>query len=99
MCGDYHMTIDRSEKDALKYVPGAGQTLAEQQGQATKADRFSGGGLEQLGTGPGSAMKQSKQFDRLDRFAKLMAAAEIKVNGLEAIMATPQSLTRPPFLF
>src|SRR5580765_6821068 len=24
MCGDYHMTIDRSEKDALKYVPGAG---------------------------------------------------------------------------
>jgi GWxTD domain-containing protein len=23
MCGDYHMTIDRSEKDALKYVPGA----------------------------------------------------------------------------
>jgi len=27
MCGDYHMTIDRSEKDALKHTPGAGQTL------------------------------------------------------------------------
>ena len=25
-CGDYHYTIDRSEKDALKYVPGAGLT-------------------------------------------------------------------------
>ena len=25
MCGDYHMTIDRSEKDALKHVPGAGR--------------------------------------------------------------------------
>ncbi len=23
-CGDYHFTIDRSEKDALKHVPGAG---------------------------------------------------------------------------
>ena len=45
MCGDYHMTIDRSEKDALKHVPGAGETLYEQQGQATKADRFAGGGL------------------------------------------------------
>src|SRR6185437_9720451 len=41
MCGDYHMTIDRSEKDALKHVPGAGLTLYEEQGQAKKADRFS----------------------------------------------------------
>jgi hypothetical protein len=23
-CGDYHFTIDRSEKDALLHVPGAG---------------------------------------------------------------------------
>ena len=66
MCGDYHMTIDRSEKDALKYVPGAGATMYEQMGQAEKKDRFSGGGLEQLGTGPMSTMNQSKQFDRLN---------------------------------
>ena len=26
MCGDYHMTIDRSEKDALLHMPGAGLT-------------------------------------------------------------------------
>jgi GWxTD domain-containing protein len=99
MCGDYHMTIDRSEKDALKFVPGAGETLYEQQGQAKKADRFSGGGLEQLGTGPGSQMNQSKQFDRLDRFSKLMAAPEIKFKDLEAFMATSKILTGPPFLF
>lgn len=99
MCGDYHMTIDRSEKDALKYVPGAGQTLYEQQGQAKKADRFSGGGLEQLGTGPLSSSNQSKQFDRLDRFAKLMAPPEIKFKDLEAFMATSKILTGPPFLF
>ncbi len=99
MCGDYHMTIDRSEKDALKYVPGAGQTLDEQQGRSSKADRFSGGGLEQLGKGPGSQMNQSKQFDRLDRFAKLMAAPEIKFKDLEAFMATSKILTGPPFLF
>ena len=40
MCGDYHMTIDRSEKDALLHVPGAGQTLYEQMGMAKQADRF-----------------------------------------------------------
>jgi GWxTD domain-containing protein len=99
MCGDYHMTIDRSEKDALKYVPGAGATLYEQMGQADKKDRFSGGGLEQLGTGPMSTMNQSKQFDRLNTYAKLMAAPEIKFKDLEAFMVSSKILTGPPFLF
>lgn len=99
MCGDYHMTIDRSEKDALKHVPGAGETLYEQMGQAKKADRFSGGGLEQLGTGPMSQMESSKQFDRLDRFAKLMAPPPIKFKDLEDYMVSSKILTGPPFLF
>jgi GWxTD domain-containing protein len=99
MCGDYHMTIDRSEKDALKHVPGAGETIYEQQGQSSKADRFSGGGLEQLGNGPMSSQNQSKQFDRLDRYAKLLAAPEIKFKDLESFMATSKILTGPPFLF
>jgi GWxTD domain-containing protein len=98
MCGDYHMTIDRSEKDALKHTPGAGQTLYEQSGQAKQADRFSGG-LEQLGTGPMTAQNQSKQFDRLDRFARLMAPPEIKFKDMEAFMATSKILTGPPFVF
>jgi len=98
MCGDYHMTIDRSEKDALKHVPGAGQTLYEQSGQSKQADRFSGG-LEQLGAGPLSSSNQSKQFDRLDRFAKLMAPPAIKFKDLESFMTTSKILTGPPFLF
>ena len=60
MCGDYHMTMDRSEKDALLYTPNAGLTLYEQMGMASKADRFTGGGLERLGTGPFST-EQSDQ--------------------------------------
>jgi GWxTD domain-containing protein len=99
MCGDYHMTIDRSEKDALKMVPGAGLTMYEQMGQADKKDRFSGGGLEQLGTGPMSTMNQSKQFDRLNTYAKLMAAPEIKFKDLESYLVSSKILTGPPFLF
>jgi GWxTD domain-containing protein len=99
MCGDYHMTIDRSEKDALKHTPGAGQTLYEQMGMAKQADRFSGGGLEQLGTGPMSQSQQSKQFDRLDQFAKLSAPPVIKFKDLESFMTTSKILTGPPFLF
>jgi GWxTD domain-containing protein len=98
MCGDYHMTIDRSEKDALKHTPGAGQTLYEQMGMAKQADRMSGG-LEQLGTGPMSSQQQSKQFDRLDQFAKLSAPPVIKFKDMESFMTTSKILTGPPFLF
>jgi len=98
MCGDYHMTIDRSEKDALKYVPGAGQTLYEQMGMAKQSERMNGG-LEQLGKGPMSEQNQSKQFDRISMYAKVMAAPEIKYKDMEAFMTSSKILTGPPFLF
>ena len=51
-CGDYHFTIDRSEKDALKNVPGAGMTEMEELNHSNKTDRFKGNGIEELGSGP-----------------------------------------------
>jgi GWxTD domain-containing protein len=98
MCGDYHMTIDRSEKDALLHVPGAGQTLYEQMGMAKQADRFRGG-LENLGTGPMSSMQQSKEFDRLELFAKLQAPPVVKFKDLETFITSHKILTGPPFPF
>jgi GWxTD domain-containing protein len=81
MCGEYHMTLDRGEKDALAKVPGAGLTLYEQMGMASKADRYQGG-LETLGPGPGTTDAQTKQFDRLEQYAKLNAAPPIKFKDL-----------------
>ncbi|WP_446741729.1 GWxTD domain-containing protein [Silvibacterium acidisoli] len=98
MCGDYHMTIDRSEKDALLHVPGAGQTLYEQMGMAKQADRFRGG-LESLGTGPNSSQQQSKEFDRLELFAKLQAPPPIKFKDLESFLTNHKLLTGPVFPF
>ncbi len=97
MCGDYHMTIDRSEKDALKYTPNAGLTLYEQMGMSSKADRFSGGGLEQLGAGPMSSSLQTKEFDRLEQFAKLQAPPPVKFKDLEEIVNTKLITNLMPF--
>ncbi len=97
MCGDYHMTIDRSEKDALKNTPNAGLTLYEQMGMSSKASRFSGGGLEQLGAGPMSSSLQTKQFDRLEQFAKLQAPPPIKFKDLEEIVNTKLITNLMPF--
>jgi len=99
MCGDYHATMDRSEKDALKNVPGAGLTDYEQQGRSTKADRFKGGGLEQLGDGPMATSNQSKQFDRLDQFAKIFAPPPVKFADLDSFLSSAKVLNGPPFLF
>ena len=97
-CNDYHLTIDRSEKDALKYVSGAGATLYEQMGMAKREDRMNGG-LEQLGSGPMSSSQQSKQFDRIALYAKILAAPPIKFKDMEQYITSAQILKGPPFLF
>ncbi len=97
MCGDYHMTIDRSEKDALKYTPNAGLTQYEQMGMSSKADRFSGGGFEQLGKSPFNQDQQSKEFDRLETFAKLQAAPPVKFKDLEEVVSHKISVNLMPF--
>jgi GWxTD domain-containing protein len=98
MCGDYHMTMDRGEKDALQHVPGAGATLYEQMGMAKQSQRTEGG-LETLGSGPYSATQQAKEFDRLETFAKLQAPPPVKFKDLESFVSNHKLLTGPVFPF
>jgi GWxTD domain-containing protein len=98
MCGEYHMTIDRSEKDALLYTPNAGLTMWEQMGMSNKSSRFSGGsGLERLGLGPNSSSLTAKEFDRLDQYAKLQAAPKVKFADLEEEVNSKIILNPMPF--
>jgi GWxTD domain-containing protein len=98
MCGEYHMTMDRSEKDALLYTPNAGLTMYEQMGMASKTQRFSGGnGMERLGLGPNSASEGAKEFDRLEQFAKLQAPPPVKYKDLEEIVNSKIVLNPMPF--
>jgi GWxTD domain-containing protein len=97
MCGEFHMTLDRSEKDALLYTPNAGLTMWEQMGMANKAQRFNSNGLERLGAGPESSMVASKEFDRLEQFAKLQAAPPVKFKDLEEAVNSKIILNPMPF--
>ena len=97
MCGAYEMTMDRSKKDALLYTPNAGLTQYEQMGMASKASRFTGGGLERLGTGPFSSDLQTKQFDRLEQFAKLNKPPAVKFKDLEEVVSHKISVNLMPF--
>jgi GWxTD domain-containing protein len=84
MTGEYRMTMDPSEKDALMMVPGAGLTMMEQMGMASKTDRFNRTDGTRLGTGNQPLPASMNQFERLQQFANLQKAPPIKFKDLEA---------------
>src|SRR6266545_4515456 len=84
MTGEYRMTMDPSEKDALLYVPNAGLTLMEQMGMSSKTDRFNRTDGTHLGEAFGGQPMRMNQFERLEQFAKLQKPPVIKFKDLEA---------------
>jgi hypothetical protein len=83
MSGEYHMTMDPSEKDALTYVPGAGLTLMEQMGLASKTQRFQNTDGTHLGQAFGGSSESMMEFSRLEQFAKLQKPPAVKFKDLE----------------
>jgi GWxTD domain-containing protein len=84
MSGEYRMTMDPSEKDALLYVPGAGLTMMEQMGMASKNDRFNRSDGTHLGVPQGQESEKMNEFSRLEQFAKLQKPPAVKFKDLEA---------------
>ena len=87
MTGEYRLTMDPSEKDALLHVPGAGLTLSEQMGLTTKADRFRRTDGTRMGTPIGGAQSiRYNQFERLQLYANIFKPPAVKFKDLEAIV-------------
>jgi len=88
MSGEYRMTMDPSEKDALLYVPNAGLTLAEQMGLSSKTARFQRTDGTHMGAPLGGTPASYDEFTRLEQFAKLQQAPKVKFKDLEAVVGT-----------
>jgi GWxTD domain-containing protein len=88
MSGEFHMTMDPSEKDALLYVPNAGLTMSEQMGMSTKTDRFNRTDGTHLGTGTQPLPESMNEFTRLENFAKLQAPPKVKFKDLDAVVSS-----------
>ncbi len=84
MTGEYRMTMDPSEKDALLMVPNAGLTLSEQMGLSSKTDRFTRTDGTRLGNPIGGQPMRMNQFERLQQFALLQKPPQVKFKDLEA---------------
>jgi len=86
--GEYHLTMDPSEKDALLNVPGAGLTMMESMGLASKTDRFTRSDGTHLGTSLGGTPASLNEFTRLELYAKVQRPPEVKYKDLEALVTS-----------
>jgi GWxTD domain-containing protein len=88
MTGEFHLTMDPSEKDALTYVPGAGLTQMEAMGLANKTDRFNSTDGTHTAYGPGGPTERQNEFTRLELNAKIQQAPPVKFKDLEAVVTS-----------
>jgi GWxTD domain-containing protein len=88
MTGEYHLTMDPSEKDALTYVPGAGLTMAEEMGLASKTQRFQNTDGTHMAESLGGQPESYNEFERLDLYAKIQQAPPVKFKDLEAVVTS-----------
>jgi GWxTD domain-containing protein len=88
MTGEYRLTMDPTEKDALLYVPGAGLTMYEQMGLTNKTARFQRTDGTHLGVGNMPLPASMDEFERLERFAKLQKPPAVKFKDLEAAVSS-----------
>ena len=88
MTGEYHLTMDPSEKDALLYVPGAGLTMMESMGLASKTSRFNNTDGTHLAQPLGGQPESYEEFTRLENFAKIQQAPPVKFKDLEAVVTS-----------
>src|SRR5271155_5127758 len=86
--GEYHLTMDPSEKDALLHVPGAGLSLLESMGMASKTDRFTRSDGTNLPTTLGGTPASMNEFTRLELYSKIQHPPETKYKDLEALVTS-----------
>lgn len=100
MTGEYHLTMDPGEKDALLHVPGAGLTMAEQMGMtgsSSKMDRFNRTDGMTVGNPIGGEPESMEEFTRLDLYAKIFQPPPVKFKDLKAVVTSKISSNLLPF--
>ncbi len=93
--GEYRIARSPNEKDAMRTVPGAGLTLAEQLGFSSKADR-----ITNAGNGGANYMReQDAPFRRMEIITALQRPPQVKFNDLQAALTDSGLIDNNPLDF
>ncbi len=83
--GEYHITRDPCEKDALTHVPGAGLSQSELMSGSTKAGRFTNASGTTCPMPIGGTSASMNEFDILDRYFRVQRPPE-RFKGLSELV-------------
>ena len=98
MTGEFHLTMDPGEKDALLHVPGSGLTDWEARNGGSKLDRFQRTDGMTIGRSMTGVYPESMdEFTRLDLYAKIFTPPTVKFNDLKAVVTSKISGQLLPF--
>jgi GWxTD domain-containing protein len=100
MTGEYRMAMSPDEKDALINVPGAGLTLAEELGLATKTDRaYYNPGAWNDSNNPENMFMRAKDspFSRMEQYFGLQRPPQIKFDDLKSVVTTKITYNTLPY--
>jgi GWxTD domain-containing protein len=96
MCGEFHLTVDPNEKDALLHTPGGGQTLYEQMGLSSKTARVTGDPFA-ANAGPEQMIQNNSEFNKLETLAKINTPPKVKFKDLEEVVSHKINVNLMPF--
>ncbi len=92
--GEYRLARNADEKDALKMVPGAGLTTAEQLGLSDKGDRISG-----INGGNNYTRAQDQPFEKLRILTELQRPPQVKFSDLQSAITESPVIDNNPLNF
>jgi GWxTD domain-containing protein len=88
--GEFHITMDPGEKDALAKIPGGGPSMLESMGMSSQRARFTrtDGSTAPLGPAGTGALDSQDEFTRLEQFTKVQAPPPVKFKDLEEVVSS-----------
>jgi GWxTD domain-containing protein len=92
--GEYRLARNADEKDALRTVPGAGLTTAEQLGLSDKGDRISG-----VNSGNNYTRAQDQPFEKLRILTELQRPPQVKFSDLQIALGDSPVIDNNPLDF
>src|SRR6267154_554179 len=91
--GEYHITMDPGEKDALAKIPGGGPSMLESMGLSNRSSRFtrtdgSTAPVGLAGANGGGGLESENEFSRREQFTKVQAPPPVKFKDLEEVVSS-----------
>ena len=99
LSGEYRLTMNPDDKDALLTVPGAGMTDAERLGLSSRADRIAKKTNPMPWTNPlvvGYGRVKDQPFEKLQLLSRIQRAPEIQFKDLRAVVSATIKYTSVP---